>query len=106
TWDWREFSKESFELYGSQGDKKATQKRLEILAEIPLLELGPEAFELAQLLIRGKVVPEKGAEDAFHIAIATFYGMDCLLSGNCRHIANARIQLGFLNCPPFARPRH
>jgi hypothetical protein len=100
TWDWWEFSKENFELYGSQlvlseaekGDQKAAKKRLEILAEIPLLELRPEAFELAQLLIRGKVVPEKVAEDAFHMAIATVYGMDYLLSWNCRHIANARIQ--------------
>ena len=38
-------------------------------------------------------MPENAAEDALHIALATAHGMDYLLTWNCRHIANAEIQL-------------
>ncbi len=37
------------------------------------------------------VVPSKAAEDALHIAIATLYGVDYLLTWNCRHIANPEL---------------
>ncbi len=38
------------------------------------------------------IVPSKAAEDALHIAIATIYEMDYLLTWNCRHIANPELQ--------------
>ncbi len=38
------------------------------------------------------IVPIKAAEDALHIAIATVYNVDYLLTWNCRHIANPEIQ--------------
>ena len=37
-------------------------------------------------------LPPKAADDALHIAVATVYGLDYLLTWNCRHIANAQIQ--------------
>jgi hypothetical protein len=37
-------------------------------------------------------LPPKAADDAIHIAIATIYGLDYLLTWNCKHIANAQIQ--------------
>jgi len=37
-------------------------------------------------------LPPKAADDALHIAIATIYGLDYLLTWNCKHIANAQIQ--------------
>lgn len=37
-------------------------------------------------------LPPKASDDALHIAIATFYGLDYLLTWNCKHIANAQIQ--------------
>jgi hypothetical protein len=37
-------------------------------------------------------LPPKAADDALHIAVATVYGVDYLLTWNCKHIANAQIQ--------------
>jgi hypothetical protein len=37
-------------------------------------------------------MPSKALTDAVHIALATVYACDYLLTWNCRHIANAEIQ--------------
>jgi len=37
-------------------------------------------------------VPIKASEDAMHISIATVHFVDCLLTWNCRHIANPEVQ--------------
>lgn len=37
-------------------------------------------------------LPSKAADDALHIAAATIYDLDYLLTWNCKHIANAQIQ--------------
>ena len=55
-----------------------------------LLEITPEAEELAQHYIDSKVVPAKKRDDALHVAIATIHAMDVLVSWNHRHIANVR----------------
>jgi hypothetical protein len=39
-----------------------------------------------------KLIYLKADDDAIHIAIATIYGLDYLLTWNCKHIANAQIQ--------------
>jgi hypothetical protein len=36
-------------------------------------------------------MPPKAAPDALHVAAAAFAGAECLLTQNCRHIANAHI---------------
>ena len=38
------------------------------------------------------VLPTKAARDAAHVAVATTGGVDYLLTWNCRHIANAKIE--------------
>jgi hypothetical protein len=43
---------------------------------------------LAQKLLESHSLPAKAATDALHIAIAVCYGMNFLLTWNCKHIAN------------------
>ena len=43
---------------------------------------------LAEKLTKGHAVPENEGTDALHIATASVYGMDVLLTWNCRHMAN------------------
>jgi hypothetical protein len=43
-------------------------------------------------LVTDGPIPRKAAGDALHIAIATVYACEYLLTWNCRHIANAEIQ--------------
>lgn len=47
---------------------------------------------LTKAILGSGVVPSDADRDAAHIALATVYEMDILLSWNCRHIANAAIQ--------------
>jgi len=44
-----------------------------------------------QFLSKSNLSP-KAVDDALHIAVATVYSLDYLLTWNCRHIANAQIQ--------------
>jgi hypothetical protein len=59
---------------------------------LSLLPSTPEIEELAESFLTGQLLPAKVADDALHIATATIYGMDYLLTWNCRHIANAQLQ--------------
>jgi len=56
-----------------------------------------EVLRLANLYIESGVVPAGKMEDALHVAYATVYGMDILLSWNFKHLANvnkeAKIQI-------------
>ncbi len=47
-----------------------------------------QAEELADKYIKGKAVTQKSHEDALHIAIATIYKVDVLVSWNFKHIVN------------------
>ena len=100
TQDWWESRQKHFELYISQlvyeeagkGNPEIAKKRLDIITEIPILELNKDINNLAKNIVQSKILPSKYIEDAIHIAIATIHGMDYLLTWNCKHIANASIR--------------
>lgn len=74
------------------GDEAAAQRRMQAIANLPLLSLTPQAANLAAELMEQNVMPAGAAEDALHIAIAAVHRVDFLLSWNFRHIANPVIQ--------------
>ncbi len=100
TRDWWENYRGAFDLYVSQivldeaalGDSEIAAKRLEILQDIALLEPKETALELVIKFLERSNLPDKAANDAAHIALATVHGIDYLLTWNCKHIANAQIQ--------------
>ena len=55
------------------------------------MAVSSEILKLAEDLITEGPIPRKAAGDAAHIAIATVYGCEYLLTWNCRHIANAEL---------------
>ncbi len=97
TREWWEERRDNYALYVSQvvvdeagdGDPEAAKRRLAVLEGVDLLETTDAAIDLAEALIDEGAVPEKAADDALHIAIATVHEMDILLTWNCKHIANA-----------------
>jgi hypothetical protein len=99
TRDWWEFRRTEFELYVSElvvqevqaGDTLLAGRRLEILQYVPRLAVSSEILKLAKDLITRGPIPQKAADDAAHIAIASVYGCEYLLTWNCRHIANAEM---------------
>jgi len=100
TRDWWELRRPAFDLYVSEpvleeagaGDATLARRRLELLADIRLLALTEGILKLAENLVAEGPIPSKAVGDAFHIAIATAYACEYLLTWNCRHIANAEIQ--------------
>jgi len=78
-----------------------------------LLEMAPEAEELAEYYVTSDILPAKKRDDALHVAIATVHAMDVLVSWNHRHIANVRktkqyrganLLRGFLHTPAILTP--
>jgi predicted nucleic acid-binding protein len=100
TREWWDTRQTQFDLYISQtvldevarGDAKIASRRLEILSNCPLLEVNETVQDLAVQFLTKSNLPPKAADDALHIAVATVYGLDYLLTWNCKHIANAQIQ--------------
>lgn len=74
------------------GDLGAAEKRLAMVRNVPLLTITEHAVDIAEALVKERIVPVKAAEDALHIAIATVNKVDYLLTWNCKHIANPEIQ--------------
>jgi hypothetical protein len=99
TRDWWDLRRVEFELYTSElvlvevrsGNSTLASGRLKLLEGIPVLGATPEIMEVGEDLIRRGAVPKKAARDAVHIAIATAYHCEYLLTWNCRHIANAEL---------------
>jgi predicted nucleic acid-binding protein len=76
----------------ARGDVEMANRRLEILHDFPLLEVNEDVQSLAAQFLTKSNLPPKASDDALHIGVATFYGIDYLLTWNCKHIANAQIQ--------------
>ena len=74
-----------------RGDSTMAKKRLEAVADIPLLEINEKVILLAERILRDNILPEKASPDVSHIAISSVHEVDFLLTLNCRHIANAFI---------------
>ncbi|WP_204151001.1 type II toxin-antitoxin system VapC family toxin [Leptolyngbya sp. CCY15150] len=100
TRQWWDGRRSQFMLYISQvvldevarGDGEMASRRLKILRDFPLLEINQAVQDLAVQFLSNSNLPPKASDDALHIAAATVYGLDYLLTWNCRHIANAQIQ--------------
>jgi len=54
------------------------------------LELFEDVFLLADRYIQEQVLPPRATDDAKHVAVATHYAMDALISWNLKHLANLR----------------
>jgi hypothetical protein len=101
TWEWWETRRSKFDLYTSQlvigeasaGDSEMARMRIDFLDGVPLLNIIEQANDLARILVAKGPIPKKAAVDALHIAIAAVHGMDYLLTWNCKHIANAEMQV-------------
>jgi hypothetical protein len=69
------------------------QKLLDVIREfnIPLIDINSQREEiekLASLYINSKIIPVNKLEDALHVAIATVFEFEILLSWNYKHLAN------------------
>jgi len=97
--DWWDSQRKRFRVVTSQlvldeaalGDPTAAAQRLEMLADIELIPVGPRVESIAEELISRHLMPEKARLDAFHVATAASGGIQFLLTQNCRRIANGHL---------------
>jgi hypothetical protein len=121
TRQWWEQRRADFELFVSpevldeaaRGDIEAARARLAAIASLPVLAVTDEVEALTRRILTTGLIPTRATRDAAHIAFASVYGRDFLLTWNCRHIHNAMISrrlakvcasLGFI-LPVLCTPR-
>ncbi len=75
------------EILGTR-DEQTKEKLLGLVLDYPQLELSPEIERIANGYIGQKIIPPNYATDAFHIAVASYYKADFLVTWNCRHLAD------------------
>ena len=72
-----------------EGTYQGKQAALAMTALIPVLRHTDRITEIAAKYIEHRLMPRVLGGDAFHLAYASFYGIDFLLTWNCNHLANA-----------------
>lgn len=100
TFQWWRNRRAKFELCTSQlvldeaaaGHPEAAERRMRSLAGIPILPITDAVSVLAAALLKEGALPERAADDALHLAIAAYHGVDYLLTWNCRHLDNAEMK--------------
>jgi hypothetical protein len=70
------------------GRHELREKRVALLDSLPLLEVTDEVLALAVVYRKHRLMPAPPSVDAVHVALATHYTMNVLLTWNCRHLAN------------------
>ena len=63
-------------------------KCLDLLRDVPLLAETSEIQPIVQSYIAHKLMPKDPTGDALHLAIASFYACEFLVTWNCIHLAN------------------
>lgn len=76
----------------SRGDREAAKRRIQAVASFGVLQLTAEVRDLAERYFAAIDLPAKARADAYHLALATWHGMDYLVTWNCTHIAGARVR--------------
>ena len=71
---------------GYPADKRA--KCLALLQPLPLLAETPEIQKIVQHYIAHRLMPKDPSGDALHLAVASYYGCEFLVTWNCIHLAN------------------
>jgi hypothetical protein len=75
-----------------KGNYPNQRQVIECALQLPILPFDAQIQPIAQTYIDNYLMPRTLAGDALHLAYASFYQMDFLLTWNCNHLANANKQ--------------
>ncbi len=97
TREWWEVAKDRHVLVSStatieeleNGDYPTKSECLQFAEGLAILPANPAIAEIVKVYIKHQVMPVDPAGDALHLAFASFYRCDFLLTWNCQHLANA-----------------
>jgi len=68
-------------------NEKRREQLLNLVAHFPQSALLTEIEQIAKGYLSQKIIPQSSSPDALHIAIASFYKIDFLVTWNCKHLA-------------------
>jgi len=71
-----------------RGKSDAVEDRIRLMDGVQLLPITEEVEAIAQIYIDKMIMPRDPQGDALHLAAASFYRVEILLTWNCVHIAN------------------
>ena len=71
------------------GNHPKKKEKIHLLDAIDFLDINNSIEEIVGVYIANYLMPKDTVGDAMHLAIASFYKMDFLLTWNCNHLANA-----------------
>ena len=74
------------ELYQSSEPKRSQMIGLITQYRMTVLEIEQSVYDLADVYINMGIIPARYRMDGVHIAIASLYDIDCIVSLNFRHI--------------------
>ena len=70
-------------------DPSRRDESVALLRELEELDYVAEIEEIAAVYLQHKLMPAEALGDADHLALASFYNCDILVTWNCKHLANA-----------------
>ncbi len=105
TIDWWEEEMSKFDCYLSlavieeisRGNQFEADKRLKASENIKILGESNEVMVIAEKYFTKLDIPEKSKYDSIHIAYASYYEIEYLLSWNMKHISNPRTQSALID---------
>ncbi len=97
TRDWWRTQRRYYDVFASYfvlreaayGGYPGSQKVTALVRRQTMLDVPEDISGIIRVYIENHVMPAGDAGDAAHLAVASYYGIDYLLTWNCRHLANA-----------------
>nr|VFK15780.1 MAG: AMP-binding enzyme [Candidatus Kentron sp. LPFa]VFK31508.1 MAG: AMP-binding enzyme [Candidatus Kentron sp. LPFa] len=71
-----------------RGTGETVEQRLSLLNNVELLKVTSYIDDIANIYIKKRLMPNDPNGDALHLAVASVYRVDVLLTWNCKHLAN------------------
>jgi predicted nucleic acid-binding protein len=97
TREWWDDHRQKYDVFTSmavldeleRGNFDKREDAISFLDPIPFLEITESIADTVAYYINNQVMPADPGGDALHLAIASAYECDFILTWNCRHLANA-----------------
>lgn len=70
-------------------DTRRRAAALQLVRPLEQFVYTTEIEEIVEVYLAHKLMPREGMGDAAHLALASFYHCDILVTWNCKHLANA-----------------
>lgn len=94
---WWDEQRANFDLYVSEatlvelheGDYPRKAEVTSLVHGVDVLAVTNDVEAIAEVYVEQFVMPKGALGDAFHLAVASYYKCDYLLTWNCNHLANA-----------------